>query len=70
MAGCVVTLKERGESVVVNVGGGAQVVVTVSKVQGKKVKLLVDAPREWGIRREVMAPPEGKPPGQEGETPK
>lgn len=70
MAGCVVTLKERGESVVVDVGGGAQVVVRVAQVQGKKVKLLVEAPREWGIRREVLAPPEGKPPAQEGESSK
>lgn len=70
MAGCLVTLKERGESVVVHVGGGAQVVVTVSEVRGNKVKLRVQAPREWGISREVMSPPEGKPPGQEGETAK
>lgn len=52
MGRLVMSVKERGESVVIDLGSGEEIEVQVSKLKGKRVELAVNAPRRCKISRQ------------------
>lgn len=58
MGRLMLSVKERGESVVVDLGNGEEVCVQVSKLKGRRIELAVEAPRRCRVTRQNRNPPE------------